>query len=394
MQQMDVKKVDGNLTLLGVDYLGDEDIEKNVFEFIEEKKPDKVGIAICETRFETLKGDGSWKEKPLLPTYKKGKIGPLIYQTFVDSINENLRQFKNIEPEIHVARLVPFMDKLNTDVEFIDRDITLTLGTAYQNMSIFEKLKMVKYLKSTMLSFSGKKKSDSVDNIKHHDDLVEGVLEKLEMFAPSVANKARKERKEYMAKMLYGFSKSGTVVAVLPKSKIYDVFKEVNRLKMEERFKGESSSVKHLENIGKKVYSKVIRYASSIFFIALAIYLFLFSDVLNIWRAWLYWFLAVGGMSALGSALVKGHPFSIIISFLLAPFMSLTLHGPGWIAGYVELKVRNPTMADVKNLTACRNASEFLSNNVIKVFLVGTFSNIFTWLGLFIILPLLIRFAG
>ncbi|MGM0404707.1 MAG: TraB family protein [Thermoplasmatota archaeon] len=391
---MDIKKINGNLTLLGVDYIGDEGVNESVLNYIKENEPDKVGIALCETRFETLEGDDDWKEKPLLPTYKEGKIGPLIYQTFVDSINENLRRFKNIDPEIHVARLVPFMDKLDTDVEFIDRDITLTLGRAYQNMSILEKLKMIKYLKATMLSFSGKKKSESVDDIKYHDDLVEGVLEKLEKFAPSVVNKARRERNEYMAKKLYDFSKRGTVVAVLPKSRIYNVFKEVNRLKMEERFKGENIGVKHLEKIGKKVYSKVIRYTSSIFFIALAVYLFLFSDVLNIWRAWLYWFLAVGGMSALGSALAKGHPFSIIISFLLAPFMSLTLHGPGWISGYVELKVRNPTMSDVQHLTSCKNASEFLSNNIMKVFLVGTFSNIFTWIGLFVVLPLLIRFVG
>ncbi len=394
MESMDVKKVDGNLTLVGVDYIGEEGLEDNVFEFIEEKEPDKVGIALCETRFETLKGDGSWKDKPLLPTYKKGKIGPLIYQTFVDSINENLRRFKDIEPEIHVARLVPFVDKMNMDVEFVDRDITLTLGGAYQNMSVIEKIKMIKYLKSAMLSFSGEKKRDSVDHIKQHDDLVEGVLDKLNMFAPSVARKARKERNEYMAKKLYGLSKEGTVIGVIPKSKIYDIFKEINRLKMEERFKGESSGVKHLEELGKKVYSKVIRYASSIFFVGLAVYLFLFSDVLNIWRAWLYWFLAVGGMSALGSALARGHPLSIVISFILAPFMSLTLHGPGWISGYVELKVRNPTMSDVKNLTDSKNASDFLSNNVIRVFLVGTFSNIFTWIGLFVVLPLLIRFIG
>lgn len=391
---MDIKKIDGNLTLLGVDYIGDEGIDRSVIEYIKENEPYKVGIALCETRFETLEGNGDWKERPLLPTYKEGKIGPLIYQTFVDSINENLRRFKNIEPEVHVARLVPFMDRLDTDVEFVDRDITLTLGRAYQNMSVIEKVKMIKYLKTTMLSFSGKKKSDSVDEIKYHDDLVEGVLGKLEKFAPSVVRKARKERTEYMAKKLYDFSKKGKVIAVIPKSRIYDVFKEVNRLKMEERFKGENRGVKHLEKIGKKVYSKVIRYASSIILIVLAIYLFIFSDVLNIWRAWLYWFIAVGGMSALGSALAKGHPLSIIISFILAPFMSLTLHGPGWISGYVELKVRNPTMSDVKNLTASKNASEFLSNNIIKVFLVGTFSNIFTWVGLFIVLPLLIRFVG
>jgi len=391
---MEIKKVDGNLTLLGVDYIGDKSIEDGVLDYIQDKDPYKIGIAICETRFETLEGDGDWKDKPLLPTYKKGEIGPLIYQTFVDSINENLRRFKNIEPESHIAQLVPFIDRLDIDVEFIDRDITLTLGRAYQNMTVIEKIKMIRYLKSTMLSFSGRKKSESVDEIKYHDDLVEGVLGKLEKFAPSVVRKARKERKEYMAKKLYEFSKKGKVIAVIPKSKIYDIFKEVNRLKMEERFKGESSSIKSLEKIGKKVYSKVIRYASSAFFIILAIYLFLFSDVLNIWRAWLYWFIAVGGMSALGSALAKGHPLSIIISFLLAPFMSLTLHGPGWIAGYVELKVRNPTISDVKSLTASKNASQFLSNNIIKVFLVGTFSNIFTWIGLFIVLPLLIRFAG
>ncbi len=97
-------------------------------------------------------------------------------------------------------------------------------------------------------------------------------------------------------------------------------------------------------------------------------------------------------MASLGALIGRGHILSIITSFLLAPFMSLTLIGPGWIAGYVEARVRNPKIRDINDLTTSKSINDFLSNNLIRPIMVGIFSNVFTWIGLFVILPLLISF--
>jgi len=389
---MDVKKLNDDITLVGIDYLGDGRLDVELIALVEKYEPDVVGLALCEKRFETMEEKEKWLDKPLLPSYQKGDTGSLIYQTFMDAVRENLRKFKQIEPETHVANLVDLADFLDIDIEFIDRDITLTFKRAYGNMSPIEKLKMAWYFKSAMLSFSEDIKSDSVEGMESQDDLVEGVIAALERFAPEVADGVRKERLEYMAKKIYQSSKNKKILSVIPESKMDGIISELKRLKEEEDKDGRVRGYAHLEKVGKKLYKKTLRFIPPLFFISLAVYLFFFSDVLNIWRAWLYWFIAVGGMASLGALIGRGHILSIITSFLLAPFMSLTLIGPGWIAGYVEARVRNPKIRDINDLTTSKSINDFLSNNLIRPIMVGIFSNVFTWIGLFVILPLLISF--
>lgn len=383
-----------NIILVGIDFIGKESVNHELIEVVKDYNPDTLAIALCEKRFETMMGRDEWSERPLLPQYKEGQTGTLIYQAFIDAINENLRIFRGIEPESHIAQLVPLTEDLDIDVELIDRDVTLTLSRMFKGMSPSEKLRMFWYFKSSMLTFSDKKKSGSIEGIDKHDDLVDGVLSSVEKFAPESAKKAKRERIEYTSKKIYELSSSGKVVAIIPYSQLQKVSSAIRKVKRRERHHRGIGGYKHLEEVSKRIYTKALRFISPAFFISLAVYLFFFSDVLNIWRAWLYWFIAVGGMAALGATLARGHPFSIIASFFLAPFMSLTLIGPGWIAGYIELKVRKPKVADIKGITSSESANAFLSNNVIKVFAVGVFANVFTWMGLFIVLPLLIRFIG
>ncbi len=388
-----VMEVSKNITLVGIDFIGRESVNKELLGVLKDYDPDILALALCEKRFETIMGRDEWSERSLLPQYKEGQTGTLIYQAFIDAINENLRIFRGIEPEFHIAKLVPLTEDMDIEVEFIDRDVTLTLSRMFKSMSPSEKLRMFWYFKSSMLTFSDSKKSGSIEGIEEHDDLVDGVLSSVQRFAPESAKKAKRERIEYSSKKIHELAKSRSVVAIIPRSKLNAVASAIIKIKRRGR-QGKESGYKHLEEVTKRIYTKALRFISPAFFISLAVYLFFFSDVLNVWRAWLYWFLAVGGMAALGASLARGHPLSIIAAFFLAPFMSLTLIGPGWVAGYIELRMRDPKVADIKGITSSSSANTFLSNNVIKVFTVGVFSNVFTWLGLFIVLPILIRFIG
>ncbi len=386
---MNVRKIGENIILVGVDYLGTESLDIELMALVEEYDPDIVGLALCEKRFETIEEKEDWLEKPLLPSYKTGETGTLVYQTFLESIRENLRRFKKLDPEVNIAELVDLADFLDVDVEFIDRDVTLTFKRAFSNMGPIEKFKMAWYFRSAMLSFSDDTKFSTIEGLQEKDDMVEGVISTMENFAPGVAGLVRKERDEYMAKKIYHISEEKKMLSILPESKVDPVSKEIQELKKGERdyeFKG----LRDLEDVGKKLYKKSLHYLPHVLLLGFAIYLFFFTETLNIWMAWIYWVLAVGGMSALGSAIVKGHPISVVLSFLLAPIMSLTLHGPGWVAGYVEARIRNPQIRDIQELTRSKSINEFLSNNLIRPIMVGIFSNVFTWIGLFVILPIML----
>lgn len=394
MKDFEVRILEDNIILVGTDFIEGEVFKEDILDLFEAHKPDVVGLALCEKRFETIESTEEWHDKQLLPEYKEGMASTLIYQAFADAIRENLRIFMGLDPEVHVAQLVPISKDLDIDIEFIDMDITLVLSRAMRNMSVSEKIRMIRFFKSAMLSLSDQKKSASVKDVDRHDDMVDGILTSISQFAPISAAKAKNERIEYISKKIVQASKKGKILAVLPLSKLNEIEDEINDIKIEEIANGKECGYKHLEEVTKKVYTRVLKFVPAMFFVSLAVYLFFFSDVMNVWRAWFYWFMAVGGMAALGATIARGHPLSIITSFFLAPFMSLTLIGPGWVAGYVELKVRKPTVSDIKKVTSCNSANDLLSNNVIKVFTVGLFSNVFTWTGLFVVLPLMITLLG
>ncbi len=391
---MEITEYSDSIILVGVDYLGGKNLKPQLAELIGRFEPETVALALCEKRFETMEEKKKWLEKPLLHSYKKGESGTLLYQLFVDALRENLIKFKKIEPESHIAELVDVADFLDLNVEFIDRDVTLTLQRTINSMSPIEKFKVAWYFKSAMLSFSEEKRSTTVDLVEKHDDVVDGVLRTLDAFSPRIAERAREERLEYMSKKLYRLSKEDKILTILPRSKVQEIKERLDELRAEEKKEGDISGHEHLEVVGKKISRKLLRFASPIFFISLAVYLFFFSDVLNVWRAWLYWFLAVGGMASIGALIGRGHILSILTSFFLAPFMSLTLIGPGWIAGYVEARVRKPKVRDIQDLMDSDSLNDFLSNNLIRPIMVGIFSNVLTWVGLFIVLPLMISILG
>jgi pheromone shutdown protein TraB len=102
------------------------------------------------------------------------------------------------------------------------------------------------------------------------------------------------------------------------------------------------------------------------------------------------WFLISGTLSALGVAVALGHPLSIITAFIAAPFTALNpAIAVGWVAGYVELKMRKPRVVDFKNLMKLKKTSDYWSNRVTRLILVVAFANIGGSIGTFIAIPYL-----
>jgi len=101
----------------------------------------------------------------------------------------------------------------------------------------------------------------------------------------------------------------------------------------------------------------------------------------------LYWFLANGIPSALGTLLAFGHPLAILSAFLGAPFTSLSpLIGAGYVAAFVQAYFKPPIVAEIQ--TVSDDASHFKrwwSNKFLRVFLVFILSSlgsvIGTWVG-------------
>ena len=142
-----------------------------------------------------------------------------------------------------------------------------------------------------------------------------------------------------------------------------------------------------LEVVPKKRVSilKVVGYLIPILFISLFIYLLYFGKWEQLSRVLWGWFLINGICSAIGALIALGHPLSILTAFFAAPLTSLNpAIGAGWVAGYVELKMRTPTVKDIRKLSTIEEMKDFFSNKVIKVLMVMALANLGSVIGTFL----------
>ena len=130
---------------------------------------------------------------------------------------------------------------------------------------------------------------------------------------------------------------------------------------------------------------KGIGYLIPILFVSLFIYLLYFGKWDVLLQVLLAWFLINGICSAIGAAIAFAHPLSIITAFFAAPLTSLNpAIGAGWVAGYVELKLRTPTVKDIRSLSTVLTMKDFFRNKVIKVLMVMALANLGSVVGTFL----------
>jgi pheromone shutdown protein TraB len=108
-----------------------------------------------------------------------------------------------------------------------------------------------------------------------------------------------------------------------------------------------------------------------------------------------WWFIITGTLSAAGTLLAGGHPYSVLTAFSVAWLTTLhPLIAAGWFAGLVEAKQRNPTTADLKALGEIETFKEMFNNRFMRVLLVASFANIGSMTGTFVAAYVMMHVTG
>jgi pheromone shutdown protein TraB len=95
------------------------------------------------------------------------------------------------------------------------------------------------------------------------------------------------------------------------------------------------------------------------------------------------WVLWNGGLAALFTALMLGHPFSVITAFVVAPISSLNpMLACGWFAGLMEAHMRKPKVEDVSNISNdIFSVKGFFRNRFLRTLLIVIMANLGSSLG-------------
>ena len=383
---MEVKVNDG-IILIGTAHISKESVEE-VKKAIEKYKPDIVAVELCKRRHEAITKKDQWENTPITSLLKSNNAYLMLAQTFLSSIQRRLGKEYGVEPGSEMIAALNEAKKHNLKVALIDRDISITLKRAWKKMGIREKFRLTWEFLKAILGYDEEELEELDLKELMNQDVISSMMEEFGEIAPSASTVLIHERDEYIAKKIFDESKKGKVVAVVGAGHLKGIQKHLEKKKLD-------VDLKKLEYVPKKRFSiwKTIGYAIPVVFAAVIIWMLLtkgpdaWSEIADIF---IIWFLINGVLSMIGAMIARGHPLTCLTAFVAAPLTSLNpAIAAGWVAGYVEFKLRKPVVKDFQNLSKMESTKDFFNNKVIRLLMVVALSNVGSMIGTFVALPII-----
>jgi pheromone shutdown-related protein TraB len=386
----DVEYQPSKIVLIGTAHVS----EKSVLEVraaIRNLKPDVVAVELCRGRYDSLKGNIQDSNIPIKDILSEGKIHYYFIQWLLAYMQKKIGEDMGVKPGAEMLSAIEEAETIGANVALIDRDIQVTLQRFWGKMKFMEKTRMVGSLLSGIIGI-GKGSEIDIDKITEQD-VVTALVSELRGFAPTAAEVLIDERDAYLAGSLLKVAAGGskTIVVVIGAGHKPGV---INYLKNPKSI----PPLSNLVEIPKKRFSigKIV----GLIFVGLIFGFFLLLilsgvSTEHLLMAFGCWFLITGVLSAAGTLLAGGHPYSVLTAFLVAWLTTLhPLIAAGWFAGLVEAKQRNPTTADIKALLGVESFKEMFKNKFMRVLLVASFANLGSMTGAFVAAYVMVRVTG
>jgi pheromone shutdown-related protein TraB len=358
------------LIIVGTAHVSQKSIE-DVERVIEVEKPDAVAVELCPRRFKAL-FEGIRDEVSVTDVIKSGNVFLLLFQFILAYFQRKVGEEYGIKPGAEMIAAIEKAREVGADIILIDRDIGITFTRFWQKLTFFEKIKFLFHLKST---FSGEE--IEIDEMLE-EDVLDLLMKEFRDISPNAARVLIDERDLYMAaNLVNAMARYNKVVAVVGAGHRKGIEKAIQRLK------DIPVDLRELEEVKKG--RSALKILSGVFAAILIATFVLIATSLNtevLISAFLFWFFINGVLSAVGAALARGHPLSVLTAFLCSWMTSLNpMIAAGWVSGIVEAWIRKPTVDDLSKLAEASNFNEMLSNNFFRVLLVAALTNVGSMIG-------------
>jgi pheromone shutdown-related protein TraB len=367
------------IILVGTAHVSQESVNE-VRETIGTEKPDRVCIELDESRYTALTKEDAWKNLNIIKVLRERKGFLLFSNLILSSFQRRLGMDLKMKPGMEMLEAIRASERNHIPFSLCDREIQITLKRAWKKTSFWGKNKMLAAMLASMFTRE-KLSEDQIEELKKKGAL-QGMLEELAQFLPSVKEVLIDERDVYLATNIYK-AQGDKIVAVVGAGHIPGI---VHRL--EELEKGnasdDTSDLNHIPP--KSTVAKIIPWIlpAAIIGAIVAGFILRGSDVTlqNIYK----WVLFNGSLAALGAVASLSHPFTIVLAFVAAPFTSLVpVVGVGIFTGILEAALRKPKVVDFENLhediTSFRG---FFKNRITHILIVFFLTNIGSTIGTFI----------
>lgn len=359
------------ITLIGTAHVSGESV-KEVQETIEEIKPDYVGIELDEDRLESLENEDGWSNLNIAEAIKQGKASILLVNLVLSIYQRRLGLDQDVKPGEELLQAVKTAREKEIKFELIDQEINITLSKAINELSYWEKIKII----SEILA-GGTEEEINVEDLKQQN-LLETIVKDLEDHHPSLKKVFLDDRNRYMANKIKqaDFEKGVIIVGAAHLQGIKEELEE-------------NKEPQEIKKPNKRIdvpWYKIFKYGFPISIIALMAYSFVSIGTATGIEATRFWIMANSVLAGIGAILAKSHVKTWVASIISAPLTSLyPALGAGMVAAYVEAKFHPPTVKELEEITKITDYTELWDNQVgiilLTFFLVSVGSAIATFAG-------------
>jgi len=362
-----------NLRLLGTAHIAKASVDAVTYQ-IEEFKPDVVAVELCQSRYDSLISDRRLDKEGLLKVIKEGKAPLVLLQSMLATEQRRLGMDEGEQPGAELLAAVQMAREMDLDVELIDRDIQVTLRRAWKKMKFREKFKIL----YSLLGEEEDEENPDLEELLGNRDLLSSMMEELREFSPGAGIVLIDERDSYLAEKILSIDPDKKILAVVGAGHLTGLEKN-----LKEKLQFDKNNLSLLEEIPQKSFlSKTIPWMIPALVMGLMAYFLTTGDGIDLVELFTVWTLANAVFAAIGCILARGHILSILTAALASPITSLnpTL-AAGWFAGYVQMKVVEPTTEDLQNFLKLDKFSLFWSNRAGRVLLVTALTNLGSMAG-------------
>lgn len=253
-----------------------------------------------------------------------------------------------------------------------DRSIQTTFMRIWRKMTLKEKFELLLNLFFALDDEEENEITDEEIANLLQKDMLEGAMANMKEEFPKIGDILLCERDQHLANKIK-HAPGKKVVAILGGAHVAGVKEEI--------FKEQNmQEITTVPAAGKTM--KMIGWAIPIAIIVLILYGFTQSTQTGLEQifSWVLW---NGTLAALFTAIMLGHPLSVLTAFVVAPISSLNpMLACGWFAGLMEAHIRKPKVEDVSNISNdIFSIKGFFHNRFLRTLLIVIMANIGSSLG-------------
>jgi pheromone shutdown-related protein TraB len=346
---------------------------------IEEFHPDVIAVELDPARYTALKKKA--QDPSVNDILEVKNFNTLLVQWLLAYLQRKIGVDVGVEPGAEMRAAIEEAEQRNISIALVDRDIRLTLLRFWKSLGIIEKIKMVYALIVSIAELDNVGTID-IESLKQQS-VIDVVMEEFRKFSPNGARALIDERDAYIAYQI-GLLKDqrpdGRILAVVGAGHMQGISVYLDK----------PETLPPFESLTREPiafpWGKVFGFAVTILFLFLLAAIAFSGVGLNmLLYALLFWVILHGVLSALFTLAAGGHPYSAAtcfgVSWLTALNPGFPFFHAGWIAAYVEAKVRKPPVSDFRKIYEAETMTDMARIPLFKVVLVAALANLGSFLG-------------